>query len=122
MRFFEINEQFEIELGKKISLEKEYEGKVKGEAYNKRYLQIVENLNSLKQKAMKYGTDGTICHIHGVRHRPHRKNNRVMVKESFNLYFSNITEQEAPILVKLHVKNAISYTISFITPGLIITS
>ena len=122
MRFFEINEQFEIEMKKKIELDKEYETKTKGDAYKTRSLQILNRLNDLKKQALQYGTTGTICHIHGVRHRPNRRNGQVMIKESFNLYLTNITEQEAPALVKLHVKNAIHYTISFIRPGLVITT
>lgn len=122
MKFFEINEQFEIEMKKKIDLDKEYEGKIKGEAFQKRATQIINNLNDLKKKALNYGAIGNICHIHGVRQRPHRKNAQVLIKESFNLYLINISEQEAPSLVKLHVKNAISYTITFIRPGIVITS
>ena len=119
-RYFEVNEKFELKLRQMKDLEEEYQDKIKGETYKYKKGQIIKDLNDLKRQALAIGSFGNICHVHGVRQRPHRKNNQLMIKESFNLYFVNIHEDDANALVKLHVKNAVSYTIKFIRPGMLI--
>lgn len=122
MKYFEINEKFEIKMKSLSELEKEYEGKTKGVTYTTRKASIIRDLNDLKNRALRIGTEGLICHIHGVRMRPHRKNGQVMVRESFNIYFINISEVESVPILKLHVKNAITYNVRFIQPGVLITT
>lgn len=122
MRYFEIVEKYEQTRKEGIELDKEYKDKKKGDAYRKRRTQIIHKMDKLKNQAEQLGTQGSICHVRGKRSRPHRKNPQIRVQESFNLYFVNVTEQEASALVKLHVKNVDIYQITFIKAGMIITS
>jgi hypothetical protein len=122
MKYFEIVEKFNQTRTQIQGLEVEYKEKIKGQAYQKRKVQLITKLDDLKRKAKAIGTNGNICHIQGKRSRPHRKNPKIMIQERFNLYFTNITEQEASALVKLHVQNVVHYTITFIRPGVIITT
>lgn len=104
-------------------LELEYSDQKKGEVYRKRKIQIIDKLDGLKKKVKSIGTTGNICHVYGKRSRPHAKNPKIMVQERFNLYFTNVSEEEVSGLVKAHVANIDSYTIKFIRPGmLLITS
>jgi len=121
-RYQEINEQYQRLKEQRAQLEEEYKDKKRGDAYLKRKMQLDSKGRQLILKAKAIGTNGNICHIHGKRSRPSIKNPQLMVQESFNLYFTNISETEASALVNLHVKNAIHYTIKFIRPGIIITS
>lgn len=121
-RYQEINEEYSRTQALILELDMEYQNKIKGEVYNKRKLQLINKLDGLKKKALRIGVEGNICHIQGKRHRPHIKNPKILVTERFNLYFVNITEEEASALVKLHIKNAIQYTIRFIRPGIIINT
>jgi len=122
MKYFEIVQQYEIVQQELITLDSEYVEQIKGEIYQKRKLQLINKLDGLKRKAKEIGTLGNICHVQGKRSRPHIRNPRILVQERFNLYFINITETEASALVKLHVKNVIHYSITFIRPGIIITT
>lgn len=121
-KFQEISEEFDrvrVQMGE---LEKEYKDKIRGEVYFKRKSQLIDKLDSLRRKAMEIGTNGNICHIYGKRQRPHIRNPKVLITERFNLYFVNVSEEEAVKLVQLHVKNVIHYTIVFIRPGIIINT
>lgn len=122
MKYFEIVEKFKRTQAQIIELDQEYENKKKGDAYQKRKIQLIQKLDDYKRLAMNLGTRFNICHISGKRQRPSRKNPQVLVTENFNLYFTNIDENEASGLVKLHVKNAISYKITFYKPGVIMTT
>ena len=122
MRYREILEKFNRNRVLLEELEKEYADKKKGDAYQKRKFQLIKKQDALKKQAFNVGTQGNICHIHGKRSRPHKNNPKVMVTENYNLYFVNITEEEASALVKLHVKNSVYHTIRFIRPGVLITS
>jgi hypothetical protein len=121
-RFMEINEQYERLRVQMAELVEEYKTKTKGDVYLKRKMQLEDKAKDYIRKAKEIGTNGNICHVHGKRSRPSIKNQTIMVQESFNLYFVNVSEEEASALVKLHVKNTISYSIKFIRPGVIITS
>ena len=122
MKYFEMVERFEIATKELKNLQIEYADKKKGDVYQKRRLQLINKLDHLKRKALAIGTIGTICHVQGKRSRPHRKNPQIMVQERFNLYFVNVSDEEASALVNLHVKNAVHYKITFIRPGIIITT
>lgn len=122
MKYFEIVEKYNNVQQLIKRLEEEYKDKIKGKAYQKRKIQLIESLDFLKKQALQIGTKGTICHIHGKRSRPSLKNPSILVQENFNLYFTNISDQEALALVKLHVKNLVSYKMTFYRPGVIITS
>jgi len=122
MKYFEILEKYNIVLEELNKLNLEYADKKKGDAYQKRRFQLISKLDDLKRKALSVGVDGTICMVKGKRSRPHRKNPSIMVQERFNLYFINISEEEANALVKLHVKNVVQYTLTFVRPGIIITT
>ena len=122
MKYFEILEKFEITQRELYELQNEYVDKKKGNVYQKRKLQLINKLDDLKNKALTIGTIGNICHVQGKRSRPHRKNPSIMVQERFNLYFVNVSDEEASALVNLHVKNAVHYKITFIRPGIIIIS
>ena len=121
-RYQEISDDFDRIRQQISQLEDEYKDQIKGEVYSKRKLQLIEKAESLKRKAMEIGTVGTVCHIQGKRRRPQVKNPRLLTIERFNLYFVNVSEEEATKLVQLHVKNAIQYTIRFIRPGVIINT
>ena len=121
-RYQEINEKYEICRRELVMLNKEYEGKIKGDVYNKKKMLLERRGFDLMRKAQEIGTTGNICHIQGKRSRPHMKNPRILVQERFNLYFVNVSEEEALALVKLHVKNVIQHTIKFVRPGIIITT
>lgn len=122
MKYFEIVEKYELVQKALVDLQVEYAEKKKGDVYQKRRLQLINKLDYLKRKALEIGTNGNLCHVRGKRSRPHRKNKQIMVQERFNLYFINVTETEASALVKLHVKNVVQYTMTFIRPGIIITT
>lgn len=122
MRYFEIREKYGIVQQELLTLEMEYKDKIKGEAYQKRKFQLINKLDDLKRKAREIGTNGNICHVRGKRSRPHIKNPRILIDERFNLYFVNVTEEEASALVSLHVSNIVQYTLTFIRPGKIITT
>ena len=121
-QYQKINQQYEQCRTLLADLNKEYEGKLKGELYSKRKRQLELLGADLVRRAKNIGTTGNICHIYGKRSRPSLKNPRILVQENFNLYFTNITQEEASALVALHVKNVIHHTIKFIRPGIIITS
>lgn len=122
MRYFEIVDKYKQTQQLLIELDFEYAEKPKGDTYSKRKIQLIDKLDDLQKKAKQLGTSGNICHITGKRSRPNAKNNKLQVQENFNLYFTNITEEEASALVKLHIKNLVYYKITFIRPGVIITS
>lgn len=122
MRYFEILEKFESTKVALSSLDHEYKDKKKGDAYLKRKMQLVNRLDDLKKKALGIGTTGNICHVHGKRSRASRKNPTLLVQESFNLYFINISMEEATALTNLHIKNIVYHTVRFIRPGVLITS
>ena len=121
-RYQQINQQYELCRTQLKELNKEYEGKTKGELYMKRKMQLETKGADLARKAREIGTTGNICHVHGKRTRRSLRNPKLLVQENFNLYFVNVTEEEASALVSLHVKNVIYHTIKFIRPGIIITS
>ena len=121
-RYQEINQQYEICRTQLRELIKEYEGKIKGDIFMKRKMQLEIKGTDLIRKAKRIGTVGNICHVQGKRSRSHRRNPRILVQERFNLYFVNVTEEEASALVHLHVKNVVHYTIRFIRSGIIITT
>jgi len=121
-RYQEINEQYEICRQQLAELEEEYKDQTKGNVYTKRKMQLEVKGRDLILKAQAIGTTGNICHVQGKRSRPHRKNPKILVQERFNLYFTNITEEEASALIKLHVKNVVHYTIRFMRPGVIMTT
>ena len=120
--YFEIVECFNRVYEEIKNLEKEYEGKVKGDVYRKRKLNLINKQKYFHIQAKVYGTKGTICHIRGKRSRASLKNPAILVNEGFNLYFINVTEKEAVSLLNLHVKNVVSYKITFYKPGVILTS
>ncbi len=121
-RYKEYSQQYDRIREQRVQLDEDYKDKKKGDLYLKRKMQLEDKARHLINKTKEIGTNGNICHIHGKRQRPSRKNPQVMVQESFNLYFVNITEEEASALVSLHVKNTVHYSIKFIRPGVIITS
>jgi len=121
-RYQIINQQYEVCRGQLVELNKEYEEKLKGNVYLKRKMQLENKGRDLIRKAEAIGTVGNVCHIHGKRSRRSMKNPKIMIQENFNLYFVNVSEEEASALVALHVKNVIYHTIRFIRPGIIITS
>lgn len=121
-RYREIKMRYDRVLEQMKELDLEYEGKKRGDVYSKRKRQLIDKADDLVKKAKNIGVLGNICHIHGVRSRPHRRNQQLMVDERFNLYFVNISEEEASALVHLHVKNVVHYTVKFFRPGIIITT
>jgi hypothetical protein len=122
MRLVEINEKFERTKEQLSQLDIDYKDKTKGESYIKRKSQLIAKMGSLKRKALETGTSGSICHVTGILSRPSKKNPAVMVQEKFNLYFTNTEENEVPVLIRLHIKSIVSYTVTFIPPGIIMTS
>lgn len=122
MKYFEIVERYENTQKMLRDLLVEYTDKKKGNIYQKRRLQLINKLDDLKRKALTVGTMGNVCYVQGKRSRPHRKNPSIMVQERFNLYFVNVSDEEASALVKLHVKNVVHYKMTFIRPGIIITT
>jgi hypothetical protein len=121
-KFDEINEKFTILQQQLMELKLEYEGKIKGNAYLKRHLQLVTDLEQLKQKATNLGTHGNIIIIRGKRRRPSRKTPTIHTVETFYLYFTGITEQEAVKVMTLHVNNVLEYTMRSVQTGKVITS
>jgi len=121
-RYKDIREQHNRVLEQGQELDLEYDNKPKGDAFEKRKLQLLDKLIGLKKKAKAIGTSGNIVHIHGKRSRPNRKNPQVMVQERFNLYFVNVDPEEVSALVKLHVANVDNYQVTFLRPGQIITT
>ena len=121
-RYKEINEQYNRTLQQAEELNLEYMDKKKGDAFQKRKMQLLDKLDGLKKKAKAIGTTGNVVHITGKRSRPNRKNPKILVQERFNLYFVNVDPEEVSALVKLHVANVDNYQITFIRPGQLITS
>lgn len=121
-RYTEIVEKFNRVREALRDLDKEYVDKQKGEVYQKRKLQLINKQESLKNSAKQIGTKGVVCHVRGKRSRPSLRNPSILIQESFNLYFTDITEEEASSLIKLHVKNVITYQVTFYKAGMIITS
>lgn len=121
-RFTEIAQKFAIVKKDIRDLEVYYETNIKGEVYNKRKAQLIKRLKDYQDKAKNIGSGYSVAHIRGKRRRPSKKNPTIFVIESFDLYFVAVTEEEAVQLIKLHVKNAISYKIEFIISGKIITT
>jgi hypothetical protein len=103
-------------------LEKEYEGKIKGDAHLKRKLDILGRRDALKRKALSIGTQHNVCRVMGKRQRKSLKNPTLMVTQRFNLFFTDVSEEEVNDLVRLHVKNLIQYTVTFYKPGVILTT
>jgi hypothetical protein len=122
MRYFEIVANFNSTKEQIIELEKSYEGKLKGEVYLKRKQQLITKLGDLKNRALGIGVwgKGNIAEVRGKRKRQHRKNPKLWVTENFKIYFIDVTEEEVSNLVKLHVNNIETMTITFIKPGKII--
>ena len=121
-RYKDINEQYNRALSQMEELVLEYTDKKKGDAFQKREMQLLDKLDGLKKKAKTIGTSGNIVHIHGKRSRPNRKNPKILVQERFNLYFVNVDPEEVSALVKLHVANVDNYQITFLRPGQMVTS
>jgi len=123
MNYFEIVERYNLIQGEIRELEKEYALNIKGEVYNKRKHQLITKLGDMKNKALSMGVNGhgLIVHAKGKYTRPHRKNPKILVEESFELYLVGIREDEASHLVKLRVKNIKQFTITFIRPGQVLT-
>lgn len=121
-RFHEITQQFEIQKKKLETLKSEYVWCFKGDVYQKRYLQITTKMKDLNNKALNLGCNYSVAIITGKRRRPNKRTPSIMVVEPFSIYFVAVTDEEAMKLVKLHVKNAIEYTIRFIRSGNIITA
>lgn len=103
-------------------LDAEYKDKPKGDVHLKRKMDIIGKRDALKRKAMSIGTQHNICRVMGKRQRISRKNAQLMITERFNLYFTDVSEEEIHELVKLHVKNIIQYTVTFYKPGVILTT
>ena len=116
-RYTEANEKYIRVLQQFQELDLEYEGKKKGDAYQKRRLQLLNKADALKKKVRAIGTSGNVIHVHGKRSRPNRKNPKVLVQERFNLYFANVEPDEVSALVKFHVKNVDTYQVTIIRPG-----
>ena len=116
-RYKEANEQYIRVIQQLQELDLEYEGKKKGDAYQKRKLQLIDKADALKKKVRGIGTSGNIIQIHGKRSRPNKKNPQILVQERFNLYFVNVDEEEVSALVKFHVKNVDTYQITIQRPG-----
>lgn len=103
-------------------LELEYKDHKKGEIYLKRKHQLISYGEGIIKKMKSIGVAGNICHVRGKRSRPSIQTPSVMVQERFNLYFVNVSEEEVSSLIKLHVKNIDQYTVTFIKPGMLITT
>ena len=121
-KFDEINGQYSMVQKQMRELKEEYKDKKRGQVYQKRYVQLIKKLESFQRKAFNIGAGYLIAHVRGKRRRPSRKNPQISVIEGFNLYFVGVTEEEVSLLVKLHVKNMVEYTIRFIKSGLVITT
>ena len=121
-RYFEIAQKFTFVQSQIEELEAEYKDKIKGDVYRKKKALYIKKLEQIKQEALSLGSNGTLCHIHGKLRRPHRKSRDISVVVPFNLYFTNVAEEDVPKLVKLHVKNVLEYSIKFIKPGVVITT
>ena len=121
-RYFEIAQKFQFVQSQIAELEAEYKGKIKGDVYRKKKQLYFKKLGAIKQEALTLGSNGAICHVHGKLRRPHRRTPSISVVVDFNLYLTNVAEEDVPKLVKLHVKNVLDYTIRFIKPGVVITS
>lgn len=121
-RYFEIAQKFEIFKSQLEELEKEYKDQIRGEVYRKKKTLILHKMNAVKQEALSLGSNGSICHVWGKLRRPHRKIRDISVIVPFNLYFINVAEEDVPKLVKLHVKNALEYSMKFIKPGVLLTT
>lgn len=121
-RYFEIAEKFQFVQHQLAELEEEYKDKIKGDIYKRKKSLYIKKLGAIKVEGLSLGSNGNICHVRGNLRRPHRRNPSIMVVVDFNLYFTNVAEEDVPKLVKLHVKNVLTYTIKYIRPGLVITS
>ena len=121
-RYFEIAEKFKFAQHQIDQLDQEYDGKTKGEVYRKKKTIWINKMSAYKDEALALGNNGSICHVWGKLRRPHRKQNDVSVVVPFNLYLTNVAEEDVPKLVRLHVKNHLEYAIKFIKPGVVITT
>ena len=116
-RYKEANEQYLRVIQQFDELNLEYEGKIKGDAFLKRKMQLQDKADALKKKVRAIGTTGNVIHVHGKRSRPNKNNPKVLVQERFNLYFANVEPDEVSALVKFHVKNMDTYQVTIIRPG-----
>lgn len=119
-RYIEIQTQWERLEKEYRQLEEEYQGKTKGAIYQKRKIDILNKKDFFKNKALSIGTTGNVCKVSGRRSRPSLKNPQVLVNERFNLFFTNVSEEEVSFLIGLHVKNVSQYKVEFYKPGKIL--
>lgn len=120
-RLQEILQRFEITKNQMVDLQKEYQDKPRGTNYTTRYLQLVAKLDFFKKAFREYGSVYTIAKVKGTRTRIGKKVKNIMVTEKFELYFSNVLEEEVHTLIKLRYPNVISYSVEIIKTGIILT-
>lgn len=101
-------------------LEKEYEGKIKGEVYRKRKLLLKDKKEYLVKKAKSIGCGYNVCFIKGKRRRPNKRNPTISTLVDFTLVFVGVDRKELPYLLEYKYKNIISYEVQFLTSGEII--
>lgn len=102
-----------------VQLQEAYKDKIKGEAYNTRFIQITQKMDYFKNQLRSQGTDGTIIKITGKISRISKRNPQLRVTQKFEVYLSNVTVEEVPLLIKLNMNNIVDYEIKQIKPGYI---
>jgi len=121
-RFEEALGKYNLAKNELDALEVQYEGTIKGVAYDKRKNQLLSKMSDTKASIMNIGVGQRVCIIKGKILRPHAKNAKIKVQSNFTLYFTGISDEEVPQLLNLRLKNVIQYTVTFVQTGVIHTS
>lgn len=116
-RLTELQQKFQICQNQLIALNKDYDGKARGKAYDTRYLQLVRKMEDIQKLVLSYGTSGNIVKVSGSILRPNKRNPGVRVHKNFTLYFSNVDPADIPGLLKIRLKNVTNYKIEIHEPG-----
>ena len=98
-------------------LEEDYENKTKGEAYMKRYQQIRDQIRYAEQSYYSFGKIATIIIVKGI---IRDEDNNLL--EQFEIFYTNISLQEAEELAKSELKNVIKLESYHIPTGKIMTN
>lgn len=99
------------------SLEKEYESKVKGDSYRKRYTYLIDKMADIKKKYMEYGSGYTIMIIKGKRNRVSKRNPQLRLVESVELYLVGVQLDELDEIIRVRYPNIFEYTIRNVISG-----
>lgn len=119
-RFEELSDKFKQVQKSLIELQAEYKDKIRGEAYSKRYLLLIDKMNGLKRALEEYGSTGNIFKITGIRGTVNKKNSKLTINKKFELHLVNVHPEDVDRILRFRIKNLVQYNITFIKPGLII--